>query len=117
MHGKICYVEIPAVSSEASSKFYTAVFGWNVRTRGDGSRAFDDATGAVSGSWIEGRPPQREAAVLPYVMVDSIDATLATIAANGGASATTKTALGGGAFWATFHDPAGNLVGLYEQHS
>jgi predicted enzyme related to lactoylglutathione lyase len=45
-HGKICYVEIPAKTGEASAEFYSNIFGWKVRTRGDGALAFDDA-GAV----------------------------------------------------------------------
>lgn len=40
-NGKICYVEMPALSVESSSTFYKDVFGWNVRRRGDGSTAFD----------------------------------------------------------------------------
>jgi len=36
-NGKICYIEIPAVDIERSVAFYQEVFGWNIRTRGDGS--------------------------------------------------------------------------------
>jgi len=35
-----------------SEAFYRKVFGWNIRIRGDGSVAFDDAVGEVSGSWV-----------------------------------------------------------------
>lgn len=35
-HGKICYLEIPSADVERSVAFYRAVFGWNVRRRGDG---------------------------------------------------------------------------------
>src|SRR5215471_17262510 len=84
-HGKICYVELPANDEKRSAAFYEAVFGWRVRARGDGKLAFDDATGAVSGAFVSGRPPLREAGVLLYVMVDDAAATLKTIAANGGA--------------------------------
>ena len=53
-HGKICYVEIPATDLNRSVAFYTTVFGWSVRQRGDGSLAFDDGVGEVSGTWILG---------------------------------------------------------------
>ena len=33
-HGKICYLEIPAMDVERSAAFYTAVFGWRTRRRG-----------------------------------------------------------------------------------
>lgn len=114
--GKICYLEIPATDVEASSSFYTRVFRWHVRTRGDGQRAFDDTTGAVSGSWVPGRPPAREPGVLVYVMVDSIEAALQGIAEAGGQAVTPLTPLGpAGEAYATFRDPAGNLLGLYQE--
>jgi predicted enzyme related to lactoylglutathione lyase len=53
-NGKICYVEMPASDIERSAAFYKSVFGWSVRTRGDGSTAFDDGVGEVSGSLEDG---------------------------------------------------------------
>ena len=53
--GKICYIEIPAVDVRRSAEFYEKVFGWRIRQRGDGSVAFDDTTGQVSGTWVLGR--------------------------------------------------------------
>jgi predicted enzyme related to lactoylglutathione lyase len=115
MNGKICYVEIPATDVDASARFYTDVFAWKVRARGDGTRAFDDTSGAVSGTWVVGRPPQHESSMLTYIMVDSIDASLKKIAKAGGRVATPKTSIGPAGAFATFHDPAGNLVGLYQE--
>ena len=115
-NGKICYVEIPAVDIEASADFYATVFGWTVRVRGDGTRAFDDTTGAVSGSWVEGRAARSDPGMLTYIMVDSISVTLAKITAAAGSVVTPRTPIGsGGEAFATFLDPAGNLVGLYEE--
>jgi hypothetical protein len=56
-NGKICYIEMPATDIARSSDFFKRVFGWNIRKRGDGSTAFDDSTGEVSGTWVLGRPP------------------------------------------------------------
>jgi predicted enzyme related to lactoylglutathione lyase len=113
--GKICYLEIPAADVEASASFYSSVFAWTVRVRGDGAKAFDDTSGAVSGSWVVGRPPAREPGILTYIMADSIEATLKKVAA-GGRLETPFTKIGprGDAF-ATFRDPAGNLLGLYQE--
>ena len=44
-NGKICYIEIPAITAEASADFYSDIFGWKVRERGDGALAFDDTGG------------------------------------------------------------------------
>jgi uncharacterized protein len=30
-HGKICYLEIPAKTAEASADFYSSIFGWKIR--------------------------------------------------------------------------------------
>ena len=115
-HGKICYLEIPASDAEASARFYAEAFGWKSRTRGDGQRAFDDTTGGVSGAWVVGRPPSREPGIVAYVMVDRLDETLAKIVAAGGRIATPATPLGeAGEAYATFHDPAGNLLGVYRE--
>lgn len=53
-NGKICYVEIPALNVNRSASFYERVFGWRIRRRSDGSVAFDDTVGEVSGTWVTG---------------------------------------------------------------
>jgi predicted enzyme related to lactoylglutathione lyase len=115
-NGKICYVEIPALDVSRSVLFYRAVFGWAIRRRGDGSTAFDDAVGEVSGTWVAGRPPSREAGLLLYIMVDSVAATIDAILAHGGELV---QPIGADApeITARFSDPAGNVIGLYQQPS
>jgi uncharacterized protein len=56
-NGKICYIELPATDIRRAAEFYREVFGWRVRQRDDGSTAFDDTTGEVSGAWVLRRPP------------------------------------------------------------
>ena len=113
MNGKICYIEMPATDIQRSSEFYAKVFGWTVRRRGDGAVAFDDTTGAVSGAWVLGRPPQQPGFVL-YIMCDSVAATADAVAANGG---TIVQPVGADApeITARFRDPGGNIVGLYQE--
>src|SRR5256885_16477446 len=81
-NGKICYIEMPAIDVAHSSEFYEKVFGWKTRRRGDGSLAFDDGVGQVSGTWITGRIPATPG-LLIYIMVDSAAATVDSIVANG----------------------------------
>jgi predicted enzyme related to lactoylglutathione lyase len=113
-NGKICYVEIPALDIARSAAFYQNVFGWNVRTRGDGSTAFDDGVGEVSGTWVLGRPPAGAPGFMIYVMVDSVAATIDAVVASGGKLV---QPIGADApeITARFLDPAGNVVGLYQQ--
>ena len=113
-NGKICYLEIPAQDIQRSAGFYEKVFGWKTRRRGDGALAFDDATGAVSGAWVLKRPPSTSPGLLNYIMVDSVAATLETITAQGGEIV---QPIGGDApeITARFCDPAGNVLGLYQE--
>jgi hypothetical protein len=113
-NGKICYVEIPATDIECSAAFYQAVFGWNIRLRGDGHKAFDDGVGEVSGAWVKGRPPAAKPGLLVYVMVDSVEAVIKAVVANGG---TIVQPIGADApeITARFADPAGNVMGLYQE--
>jgi predicted enzyme related to lactoylglutathione lyase len=115
-HGKICYVEIPAVDVTRSAAFYRDVFGWGTRKRGDGHLAFDDTTGEVSGSWITGRSPLSEPGVLLYIMVDDAAAAVEAVVAHGGELV---QPIGADApeITARFRDPAGNVVGLYQEPS
>ena len=113
-NGKICYIELPAASVPDSAAFYSAVFGWHIRQRGDGRTAFDDGVGQVSGAWILGRPPATAPGLLVYIMVDSVAAALETVTAHGGQ---TVQPIGVDApeITARFRDPAGNILGLYQE--
>lgn len=113
VNGKICYLEIPTTDIPRSVDFYTKVFGWKTRKRGDGATAFDDGV-EVSGSWVTGRTPSPSPGLLLYVMVDSVRKSIESIEAHGGrivqelgVDAPEKTA--------RFADPDGNVLGLYEE--
>ena len=113
-NGKICYVELPATDIARSSEFYQRTFGWNVRTRPNGSVAFDDSTGQVSGSWVKGRSPASTPGVLFYIMVDSVEASVAAVVKNGG-EIVQKIGMDAPELTARFRDPGGNIVGLYQE--
>lgn len=115
-NGKICYVEMPATDIQRSADFYTAVFGWKTRRRGDGALAFDDGVGEVSGTWVVGRPPSGTPGLLIYIMVDSVEATIEKVRANGGE---VVQPIGADApeITARFRDPGGNVIGLYQEPS
>lgn len=112
--GKICYVQIPALDIERSANFYAKAFGWGLRKRGDGSTAFDDTTGQVSGTWVLGRPVSSEPGLLIYIMVDSMAAAIEAVTINGGEILPTVDATAP-EFIAKFRDPAGNVLGLYQE--
>lgn len=112
-NGKINYVEIPATDIKRSADFYAQVFGWRIKHREDGSTAFEDTTGEVSGTWVVGRPPSTEPGLLIFIVVEDVSKTLQAVSAQGG------TIVG----WVSentpeigrFHDPAGNVIGLFQK--
>jgi len=112
--GKICYMQIPAKNIAKSASFYNKVFGWRIRTKNDGSIAFDDADNGVSGTWVLNRKPHTESGLLIYIMVDDVAATLEAIIANGGKIVEPMT---GNApeFIATFSDLTGNIFGICQE--
>jgi uncharacterized protein len=114
-HGKICYLEIPAKTAAASAAFYSSIFGWKVRNRGDGELAFDD-TGGVSGTWVKESDRTPDETTRTYIMVDVIADTLKQIEDAGGRVLTPRKEIGPGmGAFAVFADPVGNEFGLYEE--
>jgi predicted enzyme related to lactoylglutathione lyase len=63
---------------------------------------------------VTGRPAATEPGLLVYVMVDSVAATVDTVVANGGEIV---QPIGADApeITARFRDPAGNVIGLYQE--
>ena len=114
-NGKICYIEIPATDVERSAEFYRRVFGWSVRKRGDGSTAFDDSTGEVSGSWVVGRSPSSVPGIVTYIMVQDVTAA-AKLVTDAGGKIILPADSEAQVVFAHFRDPGGNVLGIY-QHS
>lgn len=111
--GGISYLRIPATDPQASAEFYRDVFGWSVHTdRAEPS--FEDGTGHVIGHFLSNQAVAGEAGVRPYVFVDDIDAMLLRVRAAGGA--VVEQPYPEGDLWvATFRDPAGNVIGIWQK--
>jgi predicted enzyme related to lactoylglutathione lyase len=114
---RFCYFEIPSTDPHKSADFFEKVFGWNIRHRDSANPSFDDAAGDISGSWIAGRETSRKPGLLPYIWVDSIDATLKLVTAHGGKiiEAPHPDSPGSSSSIALFADPVGNVLGLHQQ--
>ena len=113
-NGKICYLEIPAPDINRAATFYQEVFGWQIRTRGDGSVAFDDGVGQVSGTWVLDRKPMTQVGLLIYIMVDSVEKTVESVKTNGG-EIVQPVGADAPEITARFRDPGGNVIGLYQE--
>ncbi len=112
--GKICYIEIPASDITRSAAFYERAFGWSIRAHDDGATAFDDTVGQVSGMWVLNRPPAVEPGFVISIMVADAQASVAAIIAAGG-EIVQAIDLAAHEITAWFRDPAGNVMGIYQQ--
>jgi uncharacterized protein len=112
--GKLCYVELPAHDADRSAAFYERIFGWAIRRRADGSVAFDDTAGQVSGTFVTELAPAGEPGPLIYVMVADGPASAAAVQAGGGTIVRPIDPVAEETFF-WFADPAGNVLGVYQQ--
>jgi predicted enzyme related to lactoylglutathione lyase len=113
-NGKICYIVLPALDVEKSAAFYKEVFGWRIRTRSNGEVAFDDGVGEVSGTWVTGLPPASGPGLMIHIMVDDIHVAIAAILDNGG-KLVQQVGADAPEITAHFSDPAGNVLGIYQE--
>jgi len=113
-YGGLSYLHIPAVNVYQSAVFYERVFGWKIRGRDTDHPRFDDGSGYISGAWVTDQATSHEPGLLPYIVVESIDNTIEQIKAQGGE--VVKAPFPEGDLWvATFRDPAGNVLGVFQQ--
>ena len=113
-NGKICYLEIPSRDVQESADFYKNALNWQVRTRSDGSMAFDDAVTEVSGTWRTDRKPITELGLLVHIMVDDIEASIIAVEKYGG-KIIQPIGMEAPEVTARFTDPSGNIFGLFQQ--
>lgn len=113
-HGDITHVDIPVADLAAATTFYGSVFGWQIAEYpGYEGYPMWQAPNKVSGG---GLAPRGEGFTQPRstVEVDSIDETLEVVRQQGGTVTMEKTPIDDTSWWATFTDPDGNSIGIYE---
>jgi predicted enzyme related to lactoylglutathione lyase len=113
-HGSLSYVQIPALDVYESARFYERVFDWKIKDGGVEHVSFEDAAGGMIGAWVMGRTVAKDAGILPFIYVHGIDAIVDRINAFGGEIV--RRPYPEGDLWAaTFRDPAGNEIGIWQQ--
>jgi predicted enzyme related to lactoylglutathione lyase len=113
-NGGLSYLEIPAVEARESAAFYEKVLGWILRAADTDDPRFQDPTGHLVGRWVTGRVISREPGLLPYIYVDHVDDAVERVVAHGGE--VVKPPYAEGNLWvARVLDPAGNVIGLWQQ--
>ena len=115
------HFEIHATDPEAMAKFYSAVFGWNVRHMPEFNYwMFDTGAGdGINGGMVQrrGEKPAGDCPVSAFVCslgVASVDDALAAARDNGATLALPKMAIPGVGYQAYIKDPDGNILGLHQ---
>ncbi|HEX7662125.1 MAG TPA: VOC family protein [Pseudonocardiaceae bacterium] len=114
-HGRLRYMEIPAIDVEESAAFYEAVFGWKIRRETPSQPYFTDPSGQLDGTFVVERPASYDPGLLGYLQVDDLDETLAAVLAHGGEVIRAREpADASGVEHALIRDPGGNVFGLFQ---
>jgi predicted enzyme related to lactoylglutathione lyase len=97
----ISYLHIPARDVAASAGFYRDVFGWQLHGPPDGP-SFSDGTGHVIGRWVTDQAVTGADGLRAYIYVADVEDTPYP-------EGTLRVAL--------FADPAGNVLGIWQETS
>lgn len=107
----VSYLELPASDTAVMADFYESVFGWEIG--GSNRNRFSDGSGHVIGHFMSDLEPSGEAGPRPFIYVHGFDDALRTVERQGGQIVRSKYVEGN--LWvATFRDPSGNVVGIWE---
>ncbi len=103
-------------NADGQNDFYAEIFGWKIDADNPMNYGMVDTD---SGEGIAGGLTKSETApaVMVYIQVDDLEATLAEVAAKGGSTIMPATDIPGGPTMAIFADPSGNHIGLVKADS
>ena len=111
--GGVSYLRIPAPDAARLAEFYRGAFGWAIRGDRD-APSFTDGSGHVIGHFQPDLAVGGDSGVRPYIYVDGIDTALAQVTAHGGEIVAPPYPEGN--LWvALFRDPAGNVIGVWQE--
>ena len=111
----VSYLHIPARDIAVSAAFYRDVFGWKLHGQPD-KPSFSDGTGHVIGRWVTDQAVTGADGLRAYVYVADVDDTLAAVTTRGG-QIVTPPYPEGTLRVALFADPAGNVLGIWQETS
>ena len=124
MTGRVVHFEVPFDDGERARSFYSRVFGWHLQempgmdytiavTGPVGDDGVPTENAFINGGLFPRGSDEPRSPVL-VVDVDDIDAALAQVAEHGGKVAVPTMSVGEMGFAAYFHDPEGNVIGLWQ---
>jgi uncharacterized protein len=120
----IVHFEIPADDPKRASKFYSDVFGWQVKpmegmpywmlitTELDSQQRMPKNPGSINGGMGKREGPLK--GIVVTINVKDIDKALKMVESKGGKTVQKKQPVGEMGFTAYFKDSEGNVVGLWQ---
>lgn len=112
--GGLSYLEIPAANPRQSAAFYAHGLGWSIMDADTDHPKFMDPSGLLLGRWITSRPPSAQPGLLPFIYIADIHDTIKRITDHGG-EIVKPIYPEGNLLVATFRDPAGNILGIWQE--
>lgn len=111
----VVHWEIAAKNYDKAASFYGQLFGWKIDKNNPMNYGMVD-TGSKEGinGGIMAASGDIPNYLTIYVQVDDLDATLAQAARLGAQTVVPPTPIPGIGAFAMFHDPEGNLIGLFK---
>ncbi|MCB1216768.1 VOC family protein [bacterium] len=114
--GQVVHIEIPSLDLDQSAAFYGDVFGWTAMPGPEGmDYMFWSDGGTAMGGFTGDGKPNPDGGVVFYIYSESIADSYAAIEAAGGKSTGMELYVGEG-YIGMFHDPSGNLIGLFSSN-
>ncbi len=122
--GNIAYFEIPTDDIERARKFYSKVFGWEIKNTpmpnlpdyssvNTGKAIIQDGMAQLNmGGMMKRMFPHQQ--ITNYVQVDSVDKTLELVKHNGGKQCGERLVIPSVGIIAFLTDSEGNMLGLWE---
>jgi uncharacterized protein len=115
---RVVHFEIPADNPERAVKFYSDVFGWNIK-KWDGPMDYWLAsTGPSTDTGIDGAFIKRngpEHTLVNVIDIPNIDSAIASVTKHGGVIVVPKFSIPGVGWVAYFKDPEGNITGMNQR--
>ncbi len=107
--GAITFMHMPSLDKHVSGRFYEGVFGWRNVNEGD---SFEDRSGHLRGAWSSQIPVAEAGGPLLFIWADDVDLTIEKVIEFGGELAAPPFKEGE-LNVATFRDPSGNVLGIW----
>ncbi len=122
-HGQFCWQELATDDLEGAKKFYSEMFGWNIKAGGGADAPMEYSEFQLGDDYPMGgmyqKPPEMPAPPhwISYVSVDDVDASAAKAAELGGSVVVPPTDIPNVGRFAVIKDPSGaafSIVKLME---